>query len=371
MTMTISARALTRVIGRTTTVRHRGGLGGHRNTVLLGGHAGDDLAYVRATDLDLDLTFEIDALGDLHPVVLKAAATARILGTLGDTFVKIENHDGGVLVRHDRGSIVLGAAGSPMDFPSPVVDGEVWRVGRDAARAIRQAATAASLDEYRPILCGVLIDKGTALDAPRAVGTDSYRLMVAPFDGDRPPSTFLLPARAAAWLPLEATMTVDTSRGGRVAWTSPGMRVVSRTIDGQFPNYRQLVPTSHPTNVVVTSAALAAALTRCVAVLGDDPTPMRAEFGESTMFLNRATPSPLVAEGSAADAVTETIPYAEGFTPQVHPGLDVVAFNPTLMLSCVRALRSETVTLGVTDARKPASISTGDTFALLMPVRLS
>ena len=114
------------------------------------------------------------------------------------------------------------------------------------SEAVGQVARAASRDEARPVLTGVLLEisrKGVVL-----VATDSYRLavrdLVATADGE---AKAIVPERA-----LTEAGRAATDRGGRGVRQRLADRVqvgtltlTSRLIEGEFPNYRQLLPEAH------------------------------------------------------------------------------------------------------------------------------
>ena len=120
-------------------------------------------------------------------------------------------------------------------------------------QAVSQVERAASKDESRPILTGVLLtseDEGL-----RLVATDSYRLAVATCPrcpcSPRARRSCCRRARCARWsAPSLPSGEITLRLGEREAtFEAGGARITTRLIEGEFPNYRQLIPASYPNRV--------------------------------------------------------------------------------------------------------------------------
>jgi DNA polymerase-3 subunit beta len=146
------------------------------------------------------------------------------------------------------------------EFPAIQAAGErpTTRVAQDVLRkALNETTFAAASDEARPILTGVLARfEGNLLTLAAA---DNYRIAVKtiPILDAVPETSVVIPARALNEL---ARVLADTSdaveivlAGGRnqVLFHLEGVDLVSRLIDGQFPNYQQVVPKEHTTRAVL------------------------------------------------------------------------------------------------------------------------
>ena len=126
------------------------------------------------------------------------------------------------------------------------------------AEALRQVVRAASNDDARPLLTGVLV--AAEGGGPRLVATDSYRLAMRDLAGEGPLAVgaeqILVPARAltelqrlmpAAGSKEDGDATVGFSVSELDAtFTVGGVRLITRLLDGKFPDYRQLIPPGYP-----------------------------------------------------------------------------------------------------------------------------
>ena len=146
------------------------------------------------------------------------------------------------------------------EFPAIGAAGErpTTRIAQNVLRqALAETAFAAASDEARPILTGVLARfEGDQLTLAAA---DNYRIAVKtiPILDAVPETSVVIPARALNELariladvdePVEVVLA-----GGRnqILFHLDGIDLVSRLIDGQFPNYQQVVPQSHTTRAVL------------------------------------------------------------------------------------------------------------------------
>ena len=228
--------------------------------------------------------------------------------------------------------------------------------------ALRQVVRAASTDEARPILTGVMMTAEG--DGLRMVATDSYRLAVRDLVGQqvlKADQKVLVPGRALTELQRLVSGGEDVTMrlGDRDATFEVGStRLTTRLIEGEFPNYRQLIPASHPNTLTVEREPLLEAIRR-VKILAKDATPVRLQMGGDTLRLT---------------AITQDVGNAtEELDAQFKGSELTVAFNPDYLAAGVEACNGTSVTLFTLDALKPAvvrGVGNDDYLYLLMPVRV-
>ncbi|MGZ8514850.1 MAG: DNA polymerase III subunit beta [Candidatus Limnocylindrales bacterium] len=146
------------------------------------------------------------------------------------------------------------------EFPAIGAAGErpTTRIAQSALRrALAETVFAAASDEARPILTGVLARfEGDQLTLAAA---DNYRIAVKtiPILDAVPETSVVIPARALVELarvladvedPVEIVLAAGRNQ---VMFHLDGIDLVSRLIDGQFPNYQQVVPQTHTTRAVL------------------------------------------------------------------------------------------------------------------------
>jgi DNA polymerase-3 subunit beta len=146
-------------------------------------------------------------------------------------------------------------------FPTVEADNGLTLNVEDLRQMISQVVLAASTDDARPVLTGVLIEmSGNTMTLAAA---DGFRLSVrtAQLAEKAPASKAIVPARALAELGRilsdgeeTVTMTLPPNRG-QVIFRSKNVELVSQLIDGTFPDYRSIIPTSYTTRSVLSTSA--------------------------------------------------------------------------------------------------------------------
>ena len=254
------------------------------------------------------------------------------------------------------------------DFPSlpePGGDSRVSLPARAFVETISRVARSASRDETRPVLTGILISaSGREL---RMVATDSYRLSVKetalepPLEGSLEAN---VPARALQELArIEQQADADqvtVSVGQNQAIFELGPIVLSsRLIDGQFPNYRQLLPESVDHELRLASAELTDVVRR-ISLLAQKNAPLRLSFSEGTLAVSAQTPD----VGEAREEIP--VPY--------HGELFEIGFNPEFLRDGLESIDSDELVLKLISPLRPGLIEspdTGDFVYLIMPIRLN
>ena len=230
---------------------------------------------------------------------------------------------------------------------------------------IARVARAASRDETRPHLTGVLVTaSGTDL---RMVATDSYRLSVketslgAPLSGDLEAN---VPARTLQELGRIATASGAESIAvaaleNQVVFTVGEVVLSSRLVEGRFPNYQQLLPESYEHELRVNREELAEVVRR-VGLLAQKNAPLRLRFSEGVLDVSAQTPD----VGEASESLP--IPFA---------GEELeIGFNPEFFRDGLEIAESEELVLKLISPLRPGLIESGDEEGfryLVMPIRLN
>jgi DNA polymerase-3 subunit beta len=254
------------------------------------------------------------------------------------------------------------------DFPSLPEPSPETRVTLPTAafvQTVSQVARSASRDETRPVLTGILMSaSGQQL---RMVATDSYRLSVKESTLQTPLQGALeanIPARALQELvriaQQDTAESLSVSVGqNQVIFELGDVVLSSRLIDGQFPNYRQLLPESVEHELRVSSAELADVVRR-ISLLAQKNTPLRLGFKEGELTISAQTPD--VGEAS------ETIPVPFKGEPFE------IGFNPEFLRDGLESIESDELLLKLISPLRPGLIEspdTGDFVYLIMPIRLN
>ena len=324
---------------------------------------GDQLT-VTGTDLDLTIRLTVAVGGERDGgVVLPARLAADIVRSMGSGKIEVAVEADDVSITGGRSQFSVRPL-SFDDYPklaSPT-SASFTLPSAVLGEALRQVVRAASTDEARPILTGVLLT--AEADGLRMVATDSYRLAVRDLVGQQvlgADQKVLVPARALSELQrlVGGGDEITLRLGDRDATFEVGNTQLStRLIEGEFPNYRQLIPPSHPNALTVERDALLEAIRR-VKILAKDATPVRLQMGGDTLRIT---------------AITQDVGNASEELDATYSGVELtIAFNPDYLVAGIEACAGDAVTLSTLDALKPAvlrGVGLDDYLYLLMPVRV-
>ena len=357
-----------------TASRAVGGRGGS-SPVLLGlllACWGNSLS-VTGTDLDLTIQVTDEVIGiDEGTCVIPARLSTDIVRRL---------EPGAVTVADDGDHVTISAARSTFKLHTyPVV--EFPPVGKTSepdthisesalGEAVRQVVRAASHDDGRPLLTGVLMSHVDG--SIRMVATDSYRMAMRDLPGKNAipgEEDLLVPARALSELQRLPTGTIsegsETDKVGVAASSSEitfwqgKVQISTRLLEGRYPDYKQLIPDSYPNRLHLGKETFLAALRRVQLLVRDNTTPVRLSMRQAGVDLSVQSQD----VGDAEEAVDGD-----------YTGEDlVIAFNPSYLIDGVEAVLGDEVIVETADGTRAATVrgAEEDDFRyLLMPVRVS
>jgi DNA polymerase-3 subunit beta len=255
----------------------------------------------------------------------------------------------------------------PLPEAPGAVDGEAVVTVPAAAfvETISKVARSASRDETRPILTGILVSASGA--DLKMVATDSYRLSVKetkldpPIDGGFEAN---VPARALQELERIVGQAGAEAirigvRANQVVFEVGGTVLSSRLIDGQFPNYRQLLPETYDHELHVPGDELTGVVRR-ISLMAQKNAPLRLSFSEGELTVSAQTPD----VGEASEPLP--VPFAgEPFE---------IGFNPDFLRDGLESVDSGDVVLKLISPLRPGLIEAGDGSGflyLIMPIRLN
>ncbi|MFL5821072.1 MAG: DNA polymerase III subunit beta [Solirubrobacteraceae bacterium] len=332
--------------------------------------ADGDAAELRATDLEVGLRVPLEAAIERPgEVVLPARLTLEVVRALAAERVTLELRP----TEHDV-AITSGAASFHIrtlraeDFPplpEPSRDAVVAVPAAAFVSTVQTVARAASRDETRPVLTGILVS-ATAQEL-RMVATDSYRLSVkrteleSPLEGSFEAN---VPARALQELARLAQqagsdrLTVGVG-ANQVVFEVDGATLSSRLIEGQFPNHAQLVPESFEHELRLPNDELTEVVRR-ISLLAQKNAPLRLAFSDGQLTISAQTPD--------VGEARETIP-----APFKGDPLEI-GFNPDFLRDGLESVGSQDVLLKLISPLRPGLIESGDAggfLYLIMPIRLN
>ena len=318
-----------------------------------------------STDMEISIRASIagDASGDAA-VVVPGRLLTDLVRLLPDEVVTLTHEEGdGVL------TVVSGSHASRLnvysaeDFPRlPPLDVTLQRIAAPALLGtIEKVARAASRDESRPVLTGILVRfEGDQLIM---AATDSYRLAVkeTELETSGPELEAIIPARALQDLARIAAGVDAVGLGvheNYVLFNVGDIWLTSRRIDGQFPNYKQLLPETFEAEVATPREPLLEVVRRA-GVMAQRNAPLRLRFADGELGIS---------------ARTQDVGEAHESLPIDYTGEELeIGFNPDFLRDGLEAVTGEVVQLKLINRLRPAVIAAPDEsfWYLIMPIRLA
>ena len=328
--------------------------------------AEDDELILSATDTDLSIEKRIKAEVKVEgETVVPGKFITEFVKKLSNTDIELEvNEKNQLLIRYDGNESVIQCY-NPVEYPGfrKIKTDEWFGISqKDFKSLISKSIFSVAVDDSRPILKGVLFDieqKGIA-----AVALDGYRLA----EVKKPASSnvkkqIVVPTRSLN----EISRLLDDSDDiinvyidtNAIMIDNSDTKIISRLLEGDFVNYKQIIPASYETYVVVNKLQLEDALER-VSLL--------SKVGQNNFVkFDIKEGALLLTSNSEIGNIKEKIPV-------VLTGKDIlIAFNPRFLLESLKATNDEFVKLCLNTSSNPCVIvpTEKDEFLyLILPVRM-
>jgi DNA polymerase-3 subunit beta len=337
---------------------------------VLGGvliRAGEGQLELAATDMEVSLRLPLEAQVEGEGAVV---APGRLLVDLARLLPESE-----VVLEHspERGvlEVTCGPASyklntySAEDFPKlpDVAGAQTFSVDSGAfLETVARVARAASKDESRPVLTGILVrfEGGNLIMA----ATDSYRMSVKETElagAAEEELEAIVPARALTELSRIAQDEGELQIGvqeNHVVFGAGHVWLTTRRIDGQFPNYKQLLPETFEHEVALPREEFLEVVRRA-SVMAQRNSPLRLRFAEGEVTVSAQTQD--VGEAK------ETLPVPFSGEPLE------IGFNPEFLRDGLESVQGDEVALRLISPLRPGLLhSDAESFSyLIMPIRLA
>jgi DNA polymerase-3 subunit beta len=322
--------------------------------------------WLTATDLDVSVRASVEAdISKPGATTLPAKRIMSIFRELPGDEVEIESDE------KDSTTISSGSAffrlnGAPArDFPQvPTFEAaRSYTLDQAVLKAMMQRTSyAASVDTARQILNGVMMNFRE--NKITVVATDGRRLALVEQILEFPKedtAEFVIPTKTVnellRTLKDEGTIKIRAT-SNQVAFETPDWAIVSKLVDGQYPNYRQVLPADFKERVTVERELLMSAVRRVALLTSDQSNSVKMSFSKNKLEILASSPD----VGEAREIV-----------PLKYSGKEIViAFNPDYLVEPLRNLVSDQVYLELTDQMNPGVVKSDDPFLyVLMPMHIS
>jgi DNA polymerase III subunit beta len=258
-------------------------------------------------------------------------------------------------------------------MPVPDFDGAVQINVGDFREMIHQVAFAASSDEARPVLMGVLVQVDK--DKLTMAAADGFRLSVRKAVLSTPspaPISAIVPAQALKELARVATDTeepiymVMPKGRGQVVFRVKDVEVVSQLIDGTFPDFQQIIPRSYKSRTLVSTSSLLKACKQAeiFAREGSNVARFNIKSAQSEMQPSEVEISATSEETGKNETIVEATVDGTGL---------LIAFNVKFLREALEVIRTPNVALETSAPNAPGVVRpVGDDQFLhvIMPMHL-
>ena len=328
--------------------------------------AGNDGLKLTTTDLDMAIRCTVEAeVSKVGATTLPARKLFLILKEVAGADIEVEIDDrNAASIR--SGSSFYKIMGLPEEefpkFPS-VEGGKSLRIEQPVLRdMLKKTAYAASNDETRYVLNGVYMSfKGNKLTV---VATDGRRLALVECDlevAKGAEAELILPTKVVGELQRllgdkgDAKLSIGENQ---IIVELDGTTLVSKLIEGTYPNFRQVIPAEAKERVQLERELFLAALHRASILVSEKSQSVKLNFAKNNLTITATTPE--VGEATETMAIN-------------YKGKDItIAFNPPYLMDPLRNLDADEVFMELTDELSPGVVKVSEPFLyVLMPMRLN
>jgi len=333
--------------------------------------ATDGKLELTATDLDVTIACSVTATvnrnGKTTVPVKKLFGIARELPAAE---IEIEVDEKSVLSIRAGGSFYrINGLGADEFPPLPSFkQSRAVSLPQDKLKAmLRKTSFAASTDEARYVLNGlffILKEHKVTL-----VATDGRRLALTDEEADVPADAhaeFIVPTKAITelnrLLGTAGTVEIRFSEN-QVSFTTAaegamGVLIMSKLVDGNYPNYRQVIPPECQERIALNREEFLGALRRAELMTSDKSNSVKLTFSRNQLAITANTPE--IGEARENMAIN-------------HKGKDfAIAFNPTYLMDPLKSLDEDEVAFELIDELSPGVLKTQKPFLyVIMPMRMS
>ncbi len=324
-----------------------------------------DKIWLTATDLEVSVRCSIPAeIEQAGSTTLPAKKLFSIIRELAGSDLSLDVDD------KSSASLISGASffkilGLPREEfpPLPKFDsGFAYTLDQAVLKEmLTKTAYAASTDETRQFLNGVLLS--FKADKATAVATDGRRLALIENDLEFPKDAegdLIIPSKAVNELLHdlgdEGQVKIRAVKN-QVAFEFGDLLLLSKLIEGNYPNFRQVIPSQAEHRITIERETLLAAVKRVALMTSDRSNSVKLTFAKNKLVVSAQTPD----LGEAQESIPIKFTAAE-----IN-----VAFNPEFILDPLRHLTSDEIYLELNDELSPGVIKCDRPFLyVLMPMRI-
>jgi DNA polymerase-3 subunit beta len=340
--------------------------------------AGKSKLKISANNLEIGMEVFIKAkIEEEGAVLVPAKIFSGIVSKLPDTEIGFKTLEKGVVkISYKQSNFNINGL-SPDEFPAlpRVKEGKSLSINAVMfSEMIEQTVFSVSMSEDKYVLSGVLMEFGKSQasgDASnlRMVSTDGYRLSKRSASSGTPisfDSSVIVPAKALAEVSrvIQADPSGDveiTLGGDHISFKYKDTLIVSRLIQGQFPDYKQVIPKGSEIKINMANKTLLSAIERAAVIASSSANIIKVEVKNGEMHIIASAPD----VGSVNEIVEAEVKRGER---------SLVAFNVRLIIDALKVIKEEKIVLELSGPLSPGlirSVGGGDYTYIIMPIRVA
>jgi DNA polymerase-3 subunit beta len=316
----------------------------------------DNKATLTGTNLSQSAKVYVDVEGDGIDTTINFKRISAILGQLPNDDLLMVVKDDSATIKCGKSKFKLSCIDSS-GWPKDEFEGEpiTFDIDLDLFRNhISQVFYSVSRDESRPVLSGVMIE----LDSGnfRAVATDGKRLSVSSINGvhqDNINAKIICPVGILLDICKNSSDSIYIKiYDSKMCVKSGDYEVVTKLIEGNYPNYKQIIPKDFSDSVTIDRLSLLESIQRVSLILDESQNAIQLIFKDNELTLSAQT----------KDSANES--FCVDFDGNAE-----FNFNPTLLVDMLKNVQSNEVVLNYNDSTSPTLISCDNLRYIVMPMR--
>ncbi len=332
------------------------------NNVLIEAEA--NALTLTTTDLEVSISTSLEAtILEEGTTTLPAKKFGQITSALSSGDVTLETDENQLTSIACQKSFFRIVGLEANEFPRESQLGESWKFvmpAMDFRRNLAKVSYAASTDETRHVLNGVLLSLREGVLTTAATDGRRLALVEKPLDGDAlPDGDVILPPKVVVELQrivgAEGQLSVELSES-RAVFTSGDTELVTKLVEGTYPNYRQVVPSGFTKSAVIPREQFASVLNRVSMVVSESSAAVTVKLEQACMTVSATS-----AEFGESSEPME-ISY-DGEPVEIR-------FNPAFLFDPLKQMEADQLILQFNDQYSPVGISGDEGFLyIIMPMR--
>jgi len=321
---------------------------------------------ITATDLDIGITHTQEAgVVEQGSVTVPAKKFFDIIKELPDEDINILTKKNNT-IHITAGNSIFKILTTPKDefpnIPTPGNTSDIVIGQKILKEMLLKTSFAMSKEETRYVLNGICVE--TQQNKLQLIATDGRRLAIINKPAkikETEQKRYIIPSKTIQELQKilsEEGDIVIKLTNNQILFNTQNTQIISRLIEGEFPNYQQAIPAKTGTFFTVTTEKLAPAIRRAGLFTTTESQAITLHLTKNKLTLTKTTPE--------IGETTETVDV-------VYAGAEIqIGFNPAYLLDVLKNIHTETITMELTGPEKPGVLRVGDEYIyIVLPMQIT